>query len=51
MWKKLDAMYVGKMADNKVQLIRRLANMKYVDGTPIAAHLNEFHIVLLLLSK
>ena len=50
-WKKLDEMYSGKTSGSKVQLIKKLSSMKYVDGTSIAEHLNEFQNVLIQLKQ
>ena len=41
-WKKLESMYAGKSAGSKVQLIKKLTHMRYVDGTSIPALLTQF---------
>lgn len=42
LWKKLEAMYERKTAQNKASLIRRLVNLKYKDGRSVIEHLNDF---------
>lgn len=37
LWNNLDVMYTGKIMGNKVQLVRRIADIKCIDDTPIAA--------------
>ena len=41
LWKKLESLYERKTASNKAFLIRKLVNLKYVEGSSIAEHLNE----------
>lgn len=50
-WSKLDSLYANKTAGNKVQLMRRLYNLKYTNGNPITAHLNEFQNILIQLKN
>ena len=42
LWKRLEKLYETKNANNKVFLMKRLVNLKYVDGNPVADHLNDF---------
>lgn len=42
LWKKLESMYERKSAQNKAFLIRKLVNLKYREGRPVAEHLNDF---------
>lgn len=46
LWKKLEARYEQKTAANKAFLIRKLVNMKFKEGGPIADHLNEYQSVV-----
>ncbi|KAA8532467.1 hypothetical protein F0562_032500 [Nyssa sinensis] len=46
LWKKLEARYEQKIATNKAFLIRKLVNMKFKEGGPIADYLNEFQSVV-----
>lgn len=49
--KKLGTMYVSRTMRNKLQLVRDFVNIKYVDGTLTAAHLNESLNILILLKQ
>ena len=42
MWKKLKELYERKNVQNKAFLIRKLVNMKYVEGKSIPKHLSIF---------
>ncbi|KAA8529366.1 hypothetical protein F0562_033835 [Nyssa sinensis] len=46
LWKKLEARYEQKTSTNKAFLIRKLVNMKFKEGGPIADHLNKFQSVV-----
>jgi hypothetical protein len=46
LWKKLEKRYDQKTAGNNAFLIRKLVNMKFKEGCPIADHLNEFQSVV-----
>ena len=39
--KALSSMYEKPSANNKVHLMKKLFNLKMVEGTPVAQHLNE----------
>ena len=43
LWKKLEKLYKTKNANNKAFLMKKLVNLKYVDGNPVANHLKDFH--------
>ena len=49
--KALSSMYEKPLANNKVQLIKKLFNLKMVEGTPMAQHLNEFNTITNQLSS
>ena len=49
--KALSSMYEKPLANNKVQLIKKLFNLKMVEGTPVAQHLNEFNTITNQLSS
>ena len=49
--KALSSMYEKPLANNKVQLIKKLFNLKMVGGTPMAQHLNEFNTITNQLSS
>lgn len=51
LWKKLEAMYERKTAQNKASLIRRLVNLKYKDGRSVTEHLSDFQGLVNQLSK
>ena len=42
LWKKLEKLYETKNVNNKAFLMKKLVNLKYVDGNPVANHLNDF---------
>ena len=42
LWKRLEKLYETKNAKNKAFLMKRLVNLKYVDGNLVADHLNDF---------
>ncbi|XP_020972789.1 uncharacterized protein LOC110269347 [Arachis ipaensis] len=42
MWKKLKELYERKNVQNKAFLIRKLGNMKYIEGKSMSGHLNIF---------
>ena len=42
LWKRLEKLYETKNANNKAFLMKRLVNLKYVDGNPVADHMNDF---------
>ena len=46
LWKKLEAMYERKHAQNKIFLIRQLLNSKYNEGSSVAEHLSFFQSIL-----
>ena len=43
--KALSSMYENPSANNKVYLMKKLFNLKKVEGTPVARHLNEFNTI------
>ena len=43
--KALSRMYEKPSANNKVHLMKKLFNLKMVEGTPVAQHLNEFNTI------
>ena len=43
--KALSSMYEKSSANNKVHLMKKLFNLKMVEGTPVAQHLNEFNTI------
>ena len=49
--KALSSMYEKPLANNKVQLIKKLFNLKMVEGSPMAQHLNEFNTITNQLSS
>ena len=49
--KALFSMYEKPSANNKVHLMKKLFNLKMVEGTPVAQHLNEFNIITNQLSS
>ena len=48
--KALSSMYEKPSANNKVHLMKKLFNLKMVEGTPVAQHLNEFNTITSQLS-
>ena len=42
LWHKLSALYERKNALNKTFLMRKIVNLKYVDGESIVEHINTF---------
>ena len=42
LWKKLEKLYETKNLDNKVFLMKKLMNLKYVDRNLVSDHLNDF---------
>ena len=49
--KALSSMYEKPSANNKVHLMKKLFNLKMVDGTSVAQHLNEFNTITNQLSS
>ena len=49
--KALSSMYEKPSANNKVHLMKKLFNLKMVEGTPMAQHLNEFNTITNQLSS
>ena len=49
--KALSSMYEKPSANNKVHLMKKLFNLKMVEGTPAAQHLNEFNTITNQLSS
>ena len=49
--KTLSSMYEKPSANNKVHLMKKLFNLKMVEGTPVAQHLNEFNTITNQLSS
>ena len=49
--KALSSMYEKPSANNKVHLMKKLFNLKMVDGTPVAQYLNEFNTITNQLSS
>ena len=49
--KALSSMYEKPLANNKVHLMKKLFNLKMVEGTPVAQHLNEFNTITNQLSS
>ena len=49
--KALSSMYEKPSANNKVHLMKKLFNLKMVEGTPVAQHLNEFNTITNQLSS
>ena len=43
--KILSSMYEKLLANNKVHLMKKLFNLKMVEGTSVAQHLNEFNTI------
>ena len=43
--KALSSMYEKPLANNKVHLMKKLFNLKMVEFTPVAQHLNEFNTI------
>ena len=43
--KALSSMHEKPSAKNKVHLMKKLFNLKMVEGTPVAQHLNEFNTI------
>ena len=43
--KALSSMYEKLSANNKVYLMKKLFNLKKVESTPVAHHLNEFNTI------
>ena len=43
--KILSSMYEKPLANNKVHLMKKLFNLKMVEGTSVAQHLNEFNTI------
>ena len=41
----LSRMYEKPSANNKVHLMKKLFNLKMVEGTPVTQHLNEFNTI------
>ena len=42
LWQKLEKMYARTTAQNKANLMRRLVNLKYKDGSSVSEHMSEF---------
>lgn len=51
LWVALESMYASKTGNNKLYLLKQLINLKYVEGTPISNHVNEFQGLLDQLSN
>ena len=49
--KALSSMYEKSLANNKVLLMKKLFNLKKVESTPVAQHLNEFNTITNQLSS
>ena len=49
--KALSSMYEKSSANNKVHLMKKLFNLKMVEGTPVAQHLDEFNTITNQLSS
>ena len=49
--KALSSMHEKPSAKNKVHLMKKLFNLKMVEGTPVAQHLNEFNTITNQLSS
>ena len=49
--KALSSMYEKPSTNNKVHLMKKLFNLKMVEGTPVAQHLNEFNTITNQLSS
>ena len=49
--KALSSMYEKPSANNKVHLMKKLFNLKMVEGTPVAHDLNEFNTITSQLSS
>ena len=49
--KALFGMYEKPSANNKVHLMKKLFNLKKIEGTPVAQHLNEFNMITNQLSS
>ena len=49
--KALSSIYEKLSANNKVHLMKKLFNLKMVEGTPVAHHLNEFNTITSQLSS
>ena len=49
--KALSSMYEKPSANKKVHLMKKLFNLKMVEGTPVAQHLNEFNTITNQLSS
>ena len=49
--KALSSMYEKPSANNKMHLMKKLFNLKMVEGTPVAQHLNEFNTITNQLSS
>ena len=47
----LSGMYEKPSANNNVHLMKKLFNLKMVEGTPITQHLNEFNTITNQLSS
>ena len=43
--KILSSMYEKPLTNNKVHLMKKLFNLKMVEGTSVAQHLNEFNTI------
>ena len=43
--KNLSSMYEKPLANNNVHLMKKLFNLKMVEGTSVAQHLNEFNTI------
>ena len=42
LWKNLEKLNETKNANNRAFSMKKLVNLKYVDGSPVSDHLNEF---------
>ena len=42
LWIKLEQLYARKTGNNKMFLIKQLLALKYIDGTSMTDHLNNF---------
>ena len=49
--KDLSSIYEKPSGNNKVHLMKKLFNLKMVEGTPVAQHLNEFNTITNQLSS
>jgi len=46
LWIKLEQLYARKIGNNKMFLIKHLLALKYIDGTSMTNHLNNFQGIM-----